>query len=755
MSEKASILVVDDEQNICDLLEKILVREGYHVAVAYDGKTAIELALEGDYALHLLDIRMPSPDGIEVLKRIREAKPSAVVVMMTGYAEFTTAQEALRHGAYDYITKPIDHIPELSFTIQKAIQRHDLLEENRRLVAELQASVSRLQEENEELGKALQTSSEERELFAEELTGTRRTAQTLRENLRRSQSLMDLLRRQLQASAIAREISKVMSSSLNYQQVIRTILAGVHEALDFDRVIFFTVDRDKGVLCPSMWVGEEEGGLEGVEIPMDSKAPLIKSLMDNQPILSKGTEDYSAADRRILDVLGADAFVAVPLYCPRYGDGEMPGDQANPDQFHGAIWIDNAATGRPITADLMETLASFANQAAIAIDNANTYTELEEKERALEERSRELAREKEYIERVVNNMREGLVSVDASCCITYCARSMEDLTGFKPEELIGKHLSLLDPAVPVNVRLTEPSEAEGWAPDKWLTGELGEEGEIFRKGGEEKVFVLKSRSLLRDHEGKVTAGVLLYHDQTKRRELEDLKADFTSMIVHDLRTPITAIRGFLELLTGEEFDVDDAERAEFYELMDDSSEKMLTLVNDFLDLSKIEAGRLEVHPEEGDLISSINSSMAQAEVLANKKKIKLVRDFPQDVGPVIFDSFRMEQVLINLLSNAIKFTPEGGQIAVGVISGEQTLEVSVTDTGIGIAADELPLMFQKYSQASGARKIKGTGLGLVICKDIVEAHGGSIRVESESGKGTTFRFNIPRAAIGSVSTVES
>ena len=227
---------------------------------------------------------------------------------------------------------------------------------------------------------------------------------------------------------------------------------------------------------------------------------------------------------------------------------------------------------------------------------------------------------------------------------------------------------------------------------------------------------------------------------------EKEKADFTAMIVHDLRSPLTAVTGAASILEEGLAGPVSEEQKKWAVKIQAGARTLLDLVNDFLDLSKLEAGRIELNKEEVDLNQLIRNSLDNYLVLAKDKKISLNNRVAPAPPRLKADARRLDQVLANLLSNAIKFTREGGEIEVGASKEtSEEIKVWVKDNGVGIPAPELGLLFEKYRQTTSGKtaKQKGTGLGLVICKMIVEAHGGKIWVESKEGEGTTFFFSLP------------
>jgi len=240
-----------------------------------------------------------------------------------------------------------------------------------------------------------------------------------------------------------------------------------------------------------------------------------------------------------------------------------------------------------------------------------------------------------------------------------------------------------------------------------------------------------------------------------RKELERVKSDFTSMIVHDIRNPLTAVKGSIEFLSEEKIGPLNDDQKEVLKISLQATNKLLDLINDILDLSKFESGKVQLTKKSIDISSVIRDVMNRMRWLTEEKHITTTFTAEKPLPPILIDISKIDQTLTNLLSNAIKFTPEHGKITVQAkqrsifddITGgtREYLEISVTDTGAGIAPDELHLLFDKYKQTKTGKiaKEKGTGLGLAICKSIVEAHGGKIWADSKLGKGSTFYFTLP------------
>ncbi len=228
-----------------------------------------------------------------------------------------------------------------------------------------------------------------------------------------------------------------------------------------------------------------------------------------------------------------------------------------------------------------------------------------------------------------------------------------------------------------------------------------------------------------------------------RRQLEQLKTDFYSMITHDIRNPANVVELAIDELL-EDKQTFDANQQKMLVLASDAAKKMISLVTDYLDYAKIDAGYLKIETKDTDLCKLIQSSSDQANVIATEKNQTLKLELPETLHALV-DETKLKQVVDNLISNAIKYTPEHGRIEVTLEQKNDFVRFSVKDTGHGISSEHLKLLFEKFARLPGeTHRSKGTGLGLVIVKAIVEGHGGKVWAESKgAGQGSTFQFEIP------------
>jgi signal transduction histidine kinase len=234
-------------------------------------------------------------------------------------------------------------------------------------------------------------------------------------------------------------------------------------------------------------------------------------------------------------------------------------------------------------------------------------------------------------------------------------------------------------------------------------------------------------------------------DKSRRLEAASRhKSEFLANMSHELRTPLNAIIGFSEVLTERMFGALNEKQEEYLKDIYASGQHLLSLINDILDLSKIEAGRMEVELTDFDLPQAIDNALMLVRDRAARRGIALHQVVDQRVGQIRGDERKIKQVLLNLLSNALKFTPEGGRVEVRASVVDGIAEIAVTDTGVGIAPEDHEAVFEEFRQVGTAdKKVEGTGLGLTLSRKFIELHGGRIWVESQVGVGSTFTFTLP------------
>jgi len=348
---------------------------------------------------------------------------------------------------------------------------------------------------------------------------------------------------------------------------------------------------------------------------------------------------------------------------------------------------------------------------------------------------REMGEEKKQTEDVVHSMAEGVIMVNKKGEIMLMNPAAEKLLGVKKEDKIGRSI-LSDLKEEQLVSMVQQP----------IDGAKSKEIVIQSQNDQVKKVLLASNAVIESEDGKTVGFVSVLSDVTKQKELEALKEEFLANVSHDLRTPLTCIRGSLQLLGDTASDPLSKNQEKNVAMALRNIERLSRLINDLLDLSKLEAKKFTMKPtlfHADDLVQALVNEFG---AWSKTKGITLLMDLEKTLE-IEADQDRISQVLTNLIGNALKFTPSGGTVTV---VGKRTadlkkIELGVRDTGPGIAEKDFKSLFEKFSriESQAMQGVSGTGLGLTIAKEIVELHGGRIWVESEEGKGSYFVFELP------------
>lgn len=543
----------------------------------------------------------------------------------------------------------------------------------------------------------------------------------MRHNLKLKEQEMN---RRMYEVAILKELGDRIGYSLNVQKIVDIITSSLRKLLSYSTVSYLLLGEEGRVIFHCVLEESVNSGFI-FEVKKRMLAALetligrdIKSDELDESVSGTITDETNRGKVR--------SFFNIPVVIN--------------NQVMGLLNVASTKVGL-YKEDEMTILYTIMNQASTAVSKLENILRVE----------------KGKLNSMVESMADGVFMVDTRnrlLVINPMARSMLNITKFQPS--IFDVLDALASKFDLRTKIEESLKFEKLVVEEQLP--LGN-----------KVLRLLI-SPVKDSDNKPLGAVVLFHDITKEKAIEKMREDFTSMMVHELRSPLTGIRSIANLLKEEKIKNEQKKYQEFVDLIVTNSASMLDLVNDLLDIAKLESGKFQVMKKPTQLAELINQRIGSFQSLAAENHLELAVKLEGNLPMMELDEIKIGQVLNNLFSNAIKFTPKGKvTVSAFVVKKDEDvastaasagliwpagndlkpdssqLLVAVSDTGIGIAQDQIPRLFSKFTQLeqSALSEKKGTGLGLVIAKGIVEAHGGKIGVFSEEGKGSTFYFTLP------------
>jgi two-component system phosphate regulon sensor histidine kinase PhoR len=355
----------------------------------------------------------------------------------------------------------------------------------------------------------------------------------------------------------------------------------------------------------------------------------------------------------------------------------------------------------------------------------------------------ELARERDTSAALLDGSADGIAVVDEELRIVRFNRSMQSLCGRTESETLDKRAdAVFQFSAPDGTPLEGALHPIRLASADSLA-RAGVELRLLLPNGIER-WVSGTFSPIRAENGN---GVLLVNlrDIAEQKEQERMHRDFVSMAAHELRTPLTAIKGFTRTLMLKAHLISEERRNEYLSMVNEQSNRLAHLVDDLMQVSRIDAGRVLLDPQPLDVEETLLGLLDQFRSKWTDRSIEIIRG-GEPMPAVFADPHKFEEILINLIDNAVKYSPSDSPVEVDLSSNSAEIRINVRDRGAGIEADEIPNLFQKFARiSSSASEVPGTGLGLYIVKGFVEAHGGHVWVESVPGEGSTFSFTLPAA----------
>jgi two-component system, OmpR family, phosphate regulon sensor histidine kinase PhoR len=382
-----------------------------------------------------------------------------------------------------------------------------------------------------------------------------------------------------------------------------------------------------------------------------------------------------------------------------------------------AVYSRSPREWHPVEVQALEAMAGIASS---ALANAQLY--------------HRVAVEKERLDAVLGSIAEGIVAVDRDGAVVLWNAAAERITDVPVSEALGRALEDI--------------------LQRSLSGDELPSGERLlsvMRGGEE-VWLSVTEAVMSDPVGGISGRVYAFRDVSTERAVEQLKSDFVASVSYELRAPLTSIFGFAETLLGREGMFGEEERRTFIRYIASEAERLTNIVEQLLNVARLEAGDLEVAVETVDVSRVVREAIAQAKRLTGGAGHEFSVDLPSRPLHASGDPEKLRQVVANLLDNAVKFSPDGGQIALGARRRADRVEIEVADQGLGIPQAEHELIFRKFYRAldplSESRGGPGAGLGLFIARGLVNAMGGRIWVSSVEGEGSLFAFELPLASSG-------
>ena len=521
----------------------------------------------------------------------------------------------------------------------------------------------------------------------------------------------------------------------------------INESLDFDTVLQEVLDSARSLTGARYGVMTLAGGPGQVEDFLSSGMSAEEA--EGVWKLPQGWELFSALSSRepvrVPDMYGHVQSMGVPEFRFPLPLGPRVSLLTAPILHRGVqvgnIHVAQKEGAAEFSSDDEETLVMFASHAAMVIGNARTY--------------RDEQRARADLETLIDTSPVGVMVFDVKTGVPVsfnqeAERFVNHLSepGQSLEQLLdvltfvrgdGREISLKDLPIRELLRMGEMIRVEEIA---------------LRAPNGRSVSALLNATPIRSDDGDVESFVVTLQDMAPLQELERLRAEFLGMVSHELRAPLTSIKGSVTTLLEAASELDSAEMTQFFRIIRDQSDQMRYLIGDLLDVARIETGTLSVTPERSDMSSIVDE--ARSRFLTGGGSNELQIDLDPNLPPVMADRRRIIQVLSNLLSNAARYSPADSSILMRVAREGADVAVSVADEGRGIPEDLLPHLFRKFSRAAGMGHetgIGGSGLGLAICKGIVEAHGGRIWADSDgAGLGARFTFTIPAAGDADISS---
>lgn len=503
---------------------------------------------------------------------------------------------------------------------------------------------------------------------------------------------------------------KAINSALALEDLLHQIAVNASQVLGVAQCLVALLDEQSNQVVPRAASGLPTESLSGERFRLGSEVATMV-VRTGRPILIADVR----ADARFSQT--DDLPVVSVMSAPLLTDNRPVGALTATSRKRGAFEEQD-----------LNLLAAFADQAAIAVKNAALY--------------QRLTAEKRRTEAIIQGLGDGVIVTDAQYGLALLNPVAATVLGLSRTPLTGAPVSDFIESADLMELLRSAVESD----PKPVVREIALSGP---RSDQKRVFHVLATTV-NDEAGAVRNIVAVLRDITSRKEVEEMKSNFLSVVSHELKTPLHSIKGFVDIiLMGKAGQISDTQR-DFLSIVKTQTTQLQNQINDLLEFSRLEAGQIKLRIENVNIAEVTTAVVDKLRLQAQDGLVDLHLAIASDLPTIQADRGRVEQVLTNLVDNAIKFTPSGGKITVSGEDQGMVIMVAVSDTGIGIPTEALERVFDRFYQVDGSptRSYRGTGLGLTICRHIVEQHGGSIWVESEAGKGAVFRFTLPKELTG-------
>jgi PAS domain S-box-containing protein len=711
------ILIVDDDAALLEALPTTLqIRmPDTQVDTCDSALAALEKIAQTDYDAIVSDIKMPEMDGLALLGKIHSLRPDTPTLLITGHGEHDLAIQALRGAAYDFIQKPIDRDYFIA-SLNRAIQ------------------VRQLRRQVEEQRLALEQHAARLEQTVRERTRELMAANTAKDELLRARDSA-----LIEAETASRRLSNlqiiadVALAHLSLDGLLPELLQRARDVLNVDSVTIMLKSDDTDELIIRATLGLEDIFTTGTRIPF-GVGLAGRIAVTHEALLVDDVSKEQVFNPRLKESMRS--VVGAPLVV----DGRLIG-----------VIQCGARKRRRFTQDDASQLHLAADRIALALDHARLYQEAQDRTREQREARRqveklaaELGQRAAELNTIFEAMPGALYVCDASGQLVRVNEQGVTMVGMEDGEKL-RPIETLSQQEELHRLDGTPMPLEEYPLYQALQGIIQTNVRFFMRhhGTGKQVPVQFSASPIRDEQGMIIGAVGIAADITELYSLERQKDEFLGIASHELKTPLTSLKGLTQL-TRRRLERSGAPEAQYLARMEYAIRRMETLVNDLLDISRIESGKLALRLEPCEFIA-LCRQVVDEQIAATDRHI--IFEAPAEPIEVEVDVDRISQVLTNLLSNALKYSPLGSPVTLTITHQDGTVGFTVRDQGTGIPEVELPHIFERFYRVPGVEVQSGSGvglgLGLYITKEIVERHGGHISVESRCGMGSAFHVSLP------------